>query len=152
MYFIRTLLLSLLFFISACATTATGTDFEQVKKSDSEYESIVYIYRPAEGIFSGINTVFNLTVDDKPIGPLKKGGYLATQLPHGNSRFVAKTNAFSRIMGSVPSIDIYINIPENENTYLKVVTSRNINSNSISLQSVPEEFALKEMKTLKLSN
>ena len=146
--------LNFLVFLAGCATTATGSEFAKVENTNSENESLIYIYRPAEGFWTGLNTVLYLSINDELIGPLKKGGYLTAQVPEGNAQFVVKSNAFNDIFGGIPKLDNFIAIPAGEEIYFKVVGSRSVvgSTNSLSMQAVPEEIALEHIKTLKQSN
>jgi len=148
------LLLSALLVISGCATTATGADFAKVENANPEGASVVYVYRPKGGFWTGMNTVLYLLINDETVGPIKTGAYLTAQVQAGNNRFVVKGSTLDGLLGGIPKLNTTVPIPAGENVYLKIGASRSVigSTNTLSIESVPEEIALEEMKTLKQSN
>jgi hypothetical protein len=73
------LLLILLTLLGGCS--ATGKPFVRLD-NPGEKEARLYVYRPAHLAQSGIYPTVSL--DSKPVGDLKNGGYLTFLVPSGN--------------------------------------------------------------------
>jgi len=143
-----------IFILSGCA--ATGKNFSTLEPLSSS-EATVYIYRPSKFFQGGTwPTVF---IDGEERFTLKNEGYVFIDLSPGEHEIkIGKSHFFANWMFS--DVNRKLNVESNKRYYLRLdLNFENIHSignamsisGSIRLVDVPEQQALPDLKSLKLS-
>ncbi|MDY8136045.1 DUF2846 domain-containing protein [Aquimarina sp. 2201CG5-10] len=103
--------------------------------TESEAKAIVCIYRPSN--FVGFGRVFNLKVNGEEIGKIKNGKKVILKLPLGKTIF--------KVRGKTVELELQAG----KTYYLRSVLVRNMFLGKLDLVAVTEEFAKRELKSIK---
>lgn len=110
--------ITLLLFISGCASVAKGPLFTESELTN-DGASVAYIYRPkldASNSLSPVQNIgtLNLIIDGKRVAQLPQDGYVPITLSAGN--YIISYSLF----GDIPLVNVKLSVQPNQKYYVKL--------------------------------